>query len=629
MTLITGQFSIHGEVSKTPTYPTFPSTIIAAQYHDASVRLEAIQQASNTAKSSAIFYSQALQIVVLTDSHLLNRAELLRQLSRPFSFSSQSDAELILCAYQTWGEACASYLTGNFAFAIWDIRAQKVILGRDISGQRSLFYYVDSSQTVYFASLPRYLYERAGFQKNVNAEKIANFLTLLPGDNQTTFFKEIYAVPAAHIITFQQKNPSPTLKRYWSASDFIEQPTIFNSKEDYYEAFQTMFSDVISDYISSQTVHVSQLSGGLDSSAVACMAAKLLQQQNKKLITMCHVPRISKMTSPYPNWNYDDTYYMEAVEKYYPNVINHYVHSDTSQLFDYCEALYPWLDCPSANPSNNLWFLESIKRARKLGATTLLTGQRGNSTISWAGPSNRKSASSLKNMAYFLFKQQQRWMEWTTQHGLLKSRPWRRHSGISDALAHEANLFHRYHQRNNQKKQIARADFRDYYCNQMIDTAGTAAFPNALRFLYGIELIDPTADKRVVEFCLSTPSELFFDQEKSRLLVRHGLHDVLPPSIRERTSRGMQAADWYKNIEKQQHELKEKLCSWEKSKVADYIDIHHLLNELEQWNMSNVETSSGKKYHSYSLTYQHKLLRAIETGLFIQQHFGDQRILFN
>jgi asparagine synthase (glutamine-hydrolysing) len=313
---------------------------------------------------------------------------------------------------------------------------------------------------------------------------------------------------------------------------------------------------------------------------------------------------------------------MQAVDTTYPNITNHYVHTNTNPLFDYCHTLHPWLDAPPANPSNNLWFLDCIEKTNKLGGRSLLTGQRGNSTISWTGPLTRTPISALQLIRHFGGKQHRFLIEKLTKYGVLKLRPWTKLSGIHDKLAQETDLFHQYYQKYHQKNQRAQADFRVYYSDHMIDTLGTAAFSNTNRFLYDVELLDPTADKRIIEFCLRTPPEIFSHNEKTRLLVKNSLRNLLPECIRERTTRGMQAADWYLNVEKQKDQLKATLHSWEKNVVSDYLDINQLLKELEQWNIEKIRSSHGKTYHSYLAKYQNKLLRSMETGLFIQHHFG-------
>jgi asparagine synthase (glutamine-hydrolysing) len=617
MTLIAGHLSFNIPINQRRDFPTFTSTVITNRYQDTVGSLSVIQKKSHVLCHQALFVSPGLA-VVLTDACLLNHDDLFNQLAIKPS-ATISDAELIFRAYQKWGEHCVSYLTGNFVFAIWDIKAQKLSLGRDISGERSLYYYQDEHRVLYFASLPRFLVELPQFKKRINTQKLTSFLILIPDDEKTTFFEGVNPVPAGHLLTLKRPHPFPQLKQYWCASDYLETPFMFNNPADYYEAFQHLFRNVMSDYLSSDHKTVSHLSGGLDSSAVTCMAAQLLQQKNEKMTALCHIPRTHKK-SPYTHWTYNDKFYMQAVEELYPNLTNYYVNVSDRKLFEYNRDIDPWLDAPTMNPTNNIWMIACMEATKELGATKLLSGQRGNATISWSGGINAQSLSSLQKIKRFISQKQRMISE--IQDKILKLKPWETFSGISNHLAREKNLYKQYHQKNNKKIQKATHDFRAYYCDYMIDSLSTSSLPNTLRFLYDVELLDPTADKRIIEFCLRVPANIYACGKESRLLVRKGLKEILPLCIQQRTTRGMQLADWYHYVDLQKDEFKRLLHTWDKTPLSNYINTRSLLSELAQWDINQVEPSSGKKYRYYSSSYKHKLLRAIETGLFLQQHFG-------
>lgn len=99
----------------------------------------------------------------------------------------------------------------------------------------------------------------------------------------------------------------------------------------------------------------------------------------------------------------------------------------------------------------------------------------------------------------------------------------------------------------------------------------------------------------------------------------------MPTLICERTTLGMQAADWYKKVERQSRQIRELLQSWKNSPINDFIDIKYLLKSFKNWNYAKVENDQGDKYNYYRNEYCYKLLAAIEAGLFLQTHFSLSR----
>lgn len=619
MPIITGCYNADWQKKQCAWFSRLHETRVTKHYQDETVLFQSLQSSHVFSKDSTFFHDAVRQMMVIADAHLLNRRELMIKLGLDLG-GSFHDAALILYAYQTWHLDCMSHLTGPFSFVIYDKKAQELILSRDTSGQRALFYTIDATKSCYFSSLPRPLLELKHINKELNLNKLSDYLTLLPSEN-TTFFKNINSVPAGHSLRFNTVTLTTTIQPYWSASKMIENPIAFDSKEACYELFEQLFHDVMHDYVSSEGITATHLSGGLDSSSITCMAADVLQNRGQKIAALCHIPRSDSLIAPYDHWTVNDRALMEAVEKKYPHVTNYYIHGQSNELFDYCDAIHPWLDAPTLNPWNNSWWLECIETMQSLHAKVLLTGQRGNSTFSWGGPVLTPSALSWKHAYQALTKKKQTIQSFLLRHHLSPHKPWQLFSGISDALARQTGLFEGYYHRIHIQKKRAFSDLRSHVPEHTLDRLGSSALNNAIRFLYDVELMDPSADKRIVEFCLRVPSTYFYNQHQSRLLVRCGLAKQLPACIRERTSRGMQAVEWYVQIEKQRTALEKKLLAWQHTPMTDYLDIKQLRHDFAKWDMGAIKISRAKQYQQYTTMYQHKLLRSIEVGLFIERHF--------
>ncbi len=145
--------------------------------------------------------------VITADVRLDNREELIQALSlthRPFA--DITDSELVLHAYQKWGQACPQKLLGDFAFAIWDSKQKQLFCARDHMGCKPLIYY-HSNRIFAFASEVKALFCLERIPKRINEARIADFLvdTLERIDKTSTFYEDIFKLPPAHSLTVNQE----------------------------------------------------------------------------------------------------------------------------------------------------------------------------------------------------------------------------------------------------------------------------------------------------------------------------------------------------------------------------------------------------------------------------------------
>jgi len=211
------------------------------------------------------------------DTRLDNRADLLARLpDRPAP--SASDAEIILRAYEAWGLDALPRLLGDFAFVLWDPRCRRLVCARDPSGQRTLFYRVDA-RVFTAASEIQQLFQDPTVPIQPNEEHIRRRLTPLnmfrnEKDSPDTYFEDIHAVPAGHMLVMDRA--TPRVRRYW---DF-QAPTELRYRTDaqYAEHFLALFREVVSSRLRVAGPIGALLSGGLDSSSIVCTAQQLSRE---------------------------------------------------------------------------------------------------------------------------------------------------------------------------------------------------------------------------------------------------------------------------------------------------------------------------------------------------------------
>lgn len=212
--------------------------------------------------------------VLIADARLDNRAALLASLPSRLE-PTVSDATLILYAYETWGVEAAARLLGDFAFVVWDPRHQRLVAARDTSAQRTLYYRVDQ-QTFAAASEVHQLLQDPAVPVAPNEEHIRQFLVLYnivqpARDRASTFYEGISALPAGHTLVVDRGHLR--MRRYWELAAPSE--LRYRTDGEYAEHYLALFSEVVRARLRSSRPVGATLSGGLDSSSVACTAQEL------------------------------------------------------------------------------------------------------------------------------------------------------------------------------------------------------------------------------------------------------------------------------------------------------------------------------------------------------------------
>ena len=183
-----------------------------------------------------------------------------------------SDAELILHAYEKWGDDCVKHLIGDFAFAIWDGRKQRYFCARDHFGVKP-FYFTHIDNDFAFSSSLNELRLNPRVSNTLNEIAVGDYL--LFGVNQdlsTTIFKDIQRLKPGHTLIVA--NGSITVKPYWKPEPSNE--VRFRDPSSYVERFSELLSRAVKDRVTTDRVAIS-MSGGLDSTSLAAIACEQLK----------------------------------------------------------------------------------------------------------------------------------------------------------------------------------------------------------------------------------------------------------------------------------------------------------------------------------------------------------------
>ncbi|SRR6266404_132170 len=186
-----------------------------------------------------------------------------------------NDAELILLAYEAWGEDCVKHLIGDFVFAIWDSLARRLFCGRDHFGVKQ-FYYAHIGATFIFSNTLNCVRLHPAVSDELDEVVIGDYLLFgLNQDLSSTTFSDVRRLPPASHLTASISGK--TIQRFWTAP--TNGQIQFPKSEDYVERFKELFSGAVADRLRTDKVSVS-MSGGLDSTSVAAVARDLLLRRS-------------------------------------------------------------------------------------------------------------------------------------------------------------------------------------------------------------------------------------------------------------------------------------------------------------------------------------------------------------
>lgn len=503
---------------------------------------------------------------ISADVRLDNRTELIARLSVS---PSASDAELILRAYEEWGIDAPEHLLGDFAFIIWDPRNRRLVCARDTSGSRGLFYRV-TAETFTAASEIHQLLQDPSVPIRPNDEFIKERLVPINAfrnekDSPSTYFEGIYAVPAGHVLTVDADQLH--LHQYWNLTP--QEEIRYQTDDEYAEHFQDLFFQAVSARLRSSRPVGVMLSGGLDSSSIACTAQQLYRTgrvENHGFASFSFV---------FDGLECDERPLIEDMQDMY-GFDAHYVSPDT-----YGGRLE--MDPHGFRPTPNYGVPETYRQAAEIasrvGVRVMLSGDLGDDCM---------YGSRLV-------------FDWLIRRGDLQGLirnigAYRRSTEYRESLGkillmycaapllplrHHRQLLVAYHRRASQKYFLPnwmtdplRSHLRDRDIALTLREQAERMFSSETRELiyrslyppqvtrhpapWPFETARPFSDRRLHEFLLGIPSDQFFRLHSntddyyagSKVLLRNAMRGILPESIRTRTRKTVFEDVWRQELEK-------------------------------------------------------------------------------
>ncbi len=572
------------------------------------------------------------RLALVADVRLDNRADLSSALGWPMARAAEAcDAAILLGCLERWQEAALDRLVGDFAFALWDSRARRLLLARDFLGQRPLYYHRGKGFFA-FASMAKGLHALADVPYAPDEQAMAEFIALMPQWGTQSFFAGIERVEPGHFVTVNEDRVSAT--NYWKPA---RATGTRGRTADYVEGVRHHLDQATRACLRGHDGSVAaELSGGLDSSAVTATAARLLAGDGGRVSAFTAVPREGYEASQPGNALLDEGPLAAASAAMYPNIDHVLIRSGHLSPLADLDKLYFLFERPHLNLCNWVWCQAIAREAQARKHKILLSGVMGNMSFSYDGfellPELLRAGRWLRLaqvMRETVAKGDKRYrgalmaaagpfLPPQLWHALFRASGRRvleveRYTAIRPGALSQRDLFRLARERDHDfhfQPPKNGYDMRVWHMRHLDRGNYNKGFLGG----WGIDTRDPTADRRLVEYCLAIPVEAFYADGEWRALARRALADRVPQAVlRERRS-GLQAADWHEGLSAARGAVSAELEQLARcAPAARSIDLERLQDLVRNWPASGWQKWETKQ------AYRFALLRGLSAGHFLRK----------
>jgi len=280
-------------------------------------------------------YNEDSSVCVVFNGEIYNYQELIPELQAlGHVFHTRSDTEVIVHAWEAWGERCVERFRGMFAFGLWDRNQQTLFLARDRLGVKPLFYALLDDGIFLFGSELKSLLAHGGLRRDVDPLAMEEYFALGYVAEPRSIFRQAKKLPPAHTLTIRRGRPVPQPREYWDVRFTLDARL---SVDDVCHELEHRLKESVRLRMISEVPLGAFLSGGVDSSAVVATMAGLSAEP----INTCSIA--------FSDPAYDEAAFARKVADRYKT--NHMVDTVESDDFDLIDTLARLYDEPYADSS--------------------------------------------------------------------------------------------------------------------------------------------------------------------------------------------------------------------------------------------------------------------------------------
>lgn len=534
-------------------------------------------------------FNEDQYILVVFNGELYNYRDLQQDLqAQGHHFSTHSDTEVIVHAYEEYGDECVNHLRGMFVFALWDRRRQRLLAARDRFGKKPFNYYWDGQRLIFGSEIKSIL--QASIPREVNHVALDEYLIYGYVPSPNTLFKGVMKLPPAHILVYEEGQIRT--QRYW---DLPFTPTCQDDEAIALERIRELVKDAVQVRLMSEVPLGAFLSGGIDSSVVVGLMSQMMSQP------------VKTFSIGFEEDDYSELPYARRIAKHFGT--DHHEFVVKPDLISVLPHLVWAYDEPFADSSMlPTYYVSKLAREH---VTVVLTGDGGDEIFAGYRHYKRELAIShipgfmrsiLSYGSLFILDGMRGKKRLRNLHndfairyvqGSMLFPVGARSSMFSDEYFAHVRNHNPYERHTNEFKAISSLDVvtqmqyvdaRTYLTDDILVKVDKASMFNSL------ETRAPLLDQHLVSYVSSLPSSLRMYKSTLKYLLKKAAADLLPPEILARGKQGFATPIKY----------------WFRGDLANYA--HEVLNSVraQQRGIFNPEfTRNLLKEHMNSRLVNH------------------------
>lgn len=481
-------------------------------------------------------------LTIVFNGEIYNHFELSEILKKKgYKFKSKSDTEVILSAYEEWGEECTTFLNGMFAFAIYDFYKKKLFIARDRAGEKPIYYQYKSG-IFRFSSELKGLLENNNSEEKINVNSLDCFLSIgfVPGER--CILDGYNKLPPAHSLVFNLENSDINISKYW-VLPVIQSPKY--SDLDLTDELEKLLDNSVKNQLVADVPVGVLLSGGIDSSLITAIAAR-------------HTDHLKTFNVRFPGeGRFDETEHARKIANFFET--EHIELEASSVDTDLLIKLARQFDEPIIDSSMIPMFMisELVQKHCKVvlggdGGDELFGGYEHYSRVLWMNkyckfmpmlfkksvsllsektlPTGMKGKNWLQSLKYDLRNEVPfiaNYFDPTTRKKLMQSSfsNWEivAEEIFKSRSPHDKDLIQR----------LTRMDFQNYLSEDILVKVDRASMLNSL------EIRAPFLDKNLIEFAFEkVHSNLKATENNKKVLLKNLTNEILPVSFDNNRKQG-------------------------------------------------------------------------------------------
>ncbi len=517
------------------------------------------------------YYDEKNAVYFTSDCLIDNREELIEQLGLTGNGSDViiPDGELIYRAYLKWGTDSFRRFRGLFSIAIYNTETKELILAVDQTSSRCLYYYCHQEGITFSTLIKPILIKHPDVTFN---ELYLKDYLIAPGlrpniVSKDTPYMGIYKIDPGTYISITNGNVQE--HTYWTPGMYKKNYHCHGAKQ-YGKCFMSIMKQAVHESLRADgEIGICQ-SSGLDSLTVGTLAATELAEHNKSLYAYTYVPIANESDIKGKHYIINEKADLELVAEKYPNMITHFMTNDGKECYSEIPKILDVLEFPYKSFPNSPSLYEIYEQAGKAGCKIVLSGQYGNSTVSYgkiddiiydlmcrrkyitAGKYlNRYSKiakeSRKKNVSFFIKLYRYARKEYKKEEVEIPKLSEMSNYFLSEDILNNYPLKERFIQGQvpSMKRLPTPQKIYKAYLHMKEALTYIGEIETKMGLKHGVVLRDPTRDVQILELCNQLPYQYFSYNGTPRWLIRGNMQDYIAKEILSNWMRyGVQNSDW-------------------------------------------------------------------------------------